>query len=87
MPVLTYNRAIGEYYFTVDTRFNDGINTYLGKIFDENGVELSGGQWQKNAISQAYYKDSKYMIFDEPSSSLDPVAEKMILAHCKMNLQ
>ena len=71
-------KALDASNFTVDTRFNDGINTYLGKIFDENGVELSGGQWQKIAISQAYYKDSKYMIFDEPSSSLDPVAEKMI---------
>ena len=59
----------------LDERFVSGTETYLGKIFEETGVELSGGQWQKIAIAQAYFKDSKYMILDEPSASLDPVSE------------
>ena len=64
--------------FRMDDRFMYGLDTYLGKVFDENGVELSGGQWQKLAIAQAYLKDSKFMIFDEPSASLDPAAENLV---------
>lgn len=64
--------------FTVDERFVNGMESYLGKVFDEEGVELSGGQWQKLAIAQAYFKESKFMVFDEPSASLDPVAENHV---------
>ena len=53
----------------------DGYNTPLTRIFEENGIELSGGQWQKLAISRAFYKDSEVLILDEPTSSLDPLAE------------
>lgn len=56
-------------------KHEDGIDTYLGKIFDENGIELSGGNWQKIAIAQAYFKESSLMVFDEPNSALDPNAE------------
>lgn len=54
-----------------------GINldSELTKVFDNNGVELSGGQWQKLAISRAFFKDSQFIILDEPSSALDPIAE------------
>ncbi len=61
----------------------DGIDTYLGKVFDVNGVELSGGNWQKIAIAQAYFKNSSLMVFDEPNSALDPEAEQRIFE--KMN--
>ena len=50
--------------------FNHGLNQQLGKNF-ENGMELSGGQWQKLAISRAYFKDASLLLFDEPSSALD----------------
>ncbi len=52
-----------------------GLETPLTKEFEENGVNLSGGESQKVAISRALYKDSPIIILDEPSSALDPIAE------------
>ncbi len=45
----------------------------LGK--DIGGTDLSGGQWQKLAIARAYYRDRDFIILDEPTSNLDPLAE------------
>ena len=53
----------------------DGVGTYLYKEFDENGVEISGGEAQKVALARALYKDAPFMILDEPTAALDPVAE------------
>lgn len=55
-----------------------GIDSYLGKIFDINGIEFSGGNWQKVAIAQAYFKKSSLMVFDEPNAALDPDAERRL---------
>ena len=52
-----------------------GLKTYLGKEFDNSGVQISGGQSQKVAMARALYKDSPIMILDEPTAALDPVAE------------
>ena len=54
----------------------NGIDTYLGKTFDPDGIELSGGNWQKIAIAQAFFKKSSLMLFDEPNAALDPEAER-----------
>lgn len=56
----------------------DGLNTQLYKDFTENGVELSGGEAQKIAIARALYKDSPFIILDEPTAALDPIAEAEI---------
>ena len=56
----------------------EGIDSYLGKTFDPDGVELSGGNWQKIAIAQAYFKNSSLMVFDEPNAALDPDAERRL---------
>lgn len=53
----------------------NGIESMLTKEFDENGAVLSVGQSQKIAIAHAFVKDSPFIILDEPSSALDPVAE------------
>lgn len=53
----------------------NGIHTYMNYDFDSNGVELSGGEAQKIAISKVLYKDSPCCIMDEPTSALDPMAE------------
>ncbi len=53
----------------------NGIDTILTREFDDNGVELSGGELQKIAIARAFAKNSPIVILDEPSSALDPIAE------------
>lgn len=57
------------------SRMKDGLETYLYKDFDEEGVEVSGGEAQKIAIARALYKDAAFLILDEPTAALDPVAE------------
>jgi len=52
-----------------------GVDTMIYKSFDEDGVELSGGQKQKTAIARALYRNAPIVILDEPTAALDPVAE------------
>lgn len=55
-----------------------GYDTPLTRMFEEDGIELSGGQWQKISISRAFYKVSDILILDEPTASLDPLAEQEV---------
>ncbi len=55
-----------------------GIETYLYKDCDKEGVHISGGEAQKIAIARALYKDAPFIILDEPTAALDPVAEAEI---------
>lgn len=52
-----------------------GSDTRIFKVFEEDGVEPSGGEQQKLAIARALYKDSPVIILDEPTAALDPIAE------------
>ncbi|MBQ9116408.1 MAG: ABC transporter ATP-binding protein [Clostridia bacterium] len=56
----------------------DKYDTPLTRVFEPNGTELSGGQWQKLAIARAFYADSDFLILDEPTAALDPLAEQEI---------
>lgn len=56
----------------------DGTETYLYKDFNKDGVEVSGGEAQKIAIARALYKDAPFIILDEPTAALDPIAEAEI---------
>ena len=47
-------------------------------MFEEDGIELSGGQWQKLSVARAFYKDSDILILDEPTAALDALAEQAI---------
>ena len=53
----------------------NGTKTELLREFDDEGVMFSGGEAQKTALARAFYKDCPYVILDEPSANLDPVAE------------
>ncbi len=55
-----------------------GIESRFGKEYDEDGIEMSGGQAQKIAIARALYKRASMVILDEPASALDPIAEAEI---------
>ena len=55
-----------------------GYDTPLMRVFEPDGMELSIGQWQKLAIARAFYADSEILILDEPTASLDPIAEQEI---------
>ncbi|EEI85818.1 ABC transporter, ATP-binding protein [Anaerococcus lactolyticus ATCC 51172] len=58
-----------------------GINTYLNKDIYENATDLSLGQKQKLAIGRALYQNADFLILDEPTASLDPLAESKIYEH------
>ncbi|MBE6690373.1 MAG: ABC transporter ATP-binding protein [Ruminococcaceae bacterium] len=56
----------------------NGYDTQLMRYFDKNGIELSGGQWQKVSVARAFYSDADILILDEPTASLDALAEQEI---------
>ena len=55
----------------------NGDKTLLGKI-DPDGIDISGGEWQKLAIARALYNNPAFKILDEPTASLSPTAESEI---------
>lgn len=57
------------------TAMPKGMHTPLYKDFDEDGVEISGGEAQKIALARALYRDAPIIILDEPTAALDPIAE------------
>lgn len=58
----------------------DGLDTPLYKELDKNGVEVSGGEAQKIAIARALYQDAPFIVLDEPTAALAPIAEAEIYA-------
>ncbi len=63
--------GLGERLSTME----NGIETCLYKDFDENGVEISGGEMQKLCLARAIYKGSPFIVLDEPTAALDPISE------------
>ncbi len=55
--------------------FPQGLDTYLTRRYEENGQELSGGQWQKMAIARACFRKADIYVLDEPSAALDAQSE------------
>lgn len=55
-----------------------GLDTPLYKLYDKDGIDPSAGEEQKIAIARALYKDAPFVILDEPTASLDPIAESGI---------
>lgn len=56
--------------------FPDGLETMLSREF--NGVDLSGGQWQRIAIARGFFRDSDIIVLDEPTAAIDPLEESWI---------
>ena len=48
----------------------------MSKEFSSEGVELSGGEWQKLAISRGVFRNAEVIVLDEPTAALDPIAEE-----------
>ncbi|MFJ8957553.1 ABC transporter ATP-binding protein [Streptomyces sp. NPDC102381] len=63
-------------------RLPKGLDTVLGRWF-AGGVELSGGEWQKIALSRAFLRDSAVLLLDEPTSALDAEAEAELLTRLR----
>ncbi|HOG01473.1 MAG TPA: ABC transporter ATP-binding protein [Clostridia bacterium] len=57
------------------TSLEKGLDTQLYRTFDPEGIEVSGGEAQKIALARALYKDAPFVVLDEPTAALDPIAE------------
>ena len=69
----------GGAHDTID-KLPNGYDTILGKTFDE-GIDLSGGEWQHLAISRAFMSDAQVLVLDEPTAALDAFREHRLYEH------
>lgn len=60
------------------SKMKEGYDTPMMRYFEKDGAELSIGQWQKLSVARAFFADSDILILDEPTASLDPLAEQEI---------
>lgn len=63
------------------TTMPKGLDTFLYKYYETDGVDVSGGEAQKIALARTLYKDAPFMILDEPTAALDPIAEAEIYSN------
>ena len=61
---------------SADASFTNGYDTMLSREFD--GVDLSGGQWQRVAIARGFYRNHNLIILDEPTAAIDPYEETRV---------
>lgn len=77
-------KAIAQSAFQIFGNSGRNEQTSLGKEF--GGIELSGGEWQKLAMARGFYKDSDFVVLDEPTSAIDPLSESKIYEEFKKEL-
>jgi len=63
-----------------------GYESHLGHWFEE-GTELSAGEWQKVALARAFYRPARLIVLDEPTNSLDPLAEAELFTQFRQLIQ
>ncbi len=76
---------MGGAVYTVD-RLPKGMDTYLGRWYEKEGGNMSGGEWQRIAVSRAHISERDFLIMDEPAAALDPIAEMEQFAEIKKSL-
>lgn len=68
-------------------KFNDGLDTKIGRQYDVNAVELSGGKSQRIALARVFLSESPLVFLDEPTSAIDPIFETSILENLEKKLK
>lgn len=61
-----------------------GYDTFITREL-KDGIQLSGGQWQKLAIARAFFRDARLLILDEPTSAVDSISEEKIFENLREN--
>ena len=61
-----------------------GIRSVIGRDYENDGIDLSGGEEQKIALARALYKDAPFVVLDEPTAALDPIAEAAVYENFQM---
>ncbi len=70
----------------IAARLEKGIDTTIGKSYDDHGTELSGGEWQRLHLARAYMGQPEILIMDEPTASIDPLEETRMLSEFRQSL-
>ena len=67
-------------------KYDNGLDTHIGKL-EKEGIDLSGGEWQKIAIARALLPNGVVRILDEPTAALDPINESLLYQQFQTNLK
>lgn len=68
-------------------KYENGDKTLLGKEYNDHGIDLSGGEWQRLIIASAYMGEPELLLMDEPTASIDPLKEMELIQNFRENLK